>query len=133
MRVQKKVILDFKGKRAEAQALFDAGAGFTIMSAKKFERFFNSREWHELDEPYYGYLINREKVKLDRYVILKIIINTHILVEMIFLTDDFVEEIKVGDKIIKMPDIIIGSGTMDKYGIELSAEKGLVFRGILIL
>ena len=86
-----------------------------------------------MDEPYYGYLINGEEVKLDRYVILKIIVDGQTLVEMVYLTDDFVEEVKIGNTIIKMPDIIIGSGTMDKYGIEISADKGLIFKGILIL
>jgi len=44
MKVRRKVFLDFKGKKVEASALFDTESGFTIMSARKFERFFNTQE-----------------------------------------------------------------------------------------
>jgi len=133
MRVRRELFLEYKGKRVKAIALFDTGSSFTIMSTNKFRTFFGYEDWVVLDKPYYGHLINGQRIKIDKYVIMKIIIDDNDLVEMVFLSDEYVEKIFCDEKEIVFPDIIIGSGTMDKYGIELSPERGVEVKGILLL
>jgi len=132
MRVKKEILLEYKGRKVRATALFDTGSSFTIMSTSKFRTLFGHEDWFVLDRPYYGYLINGQKIRIDKYVIMKIIIDDNELVEMVFLFDDYIEKTYNDKREIIFPDMIIGSGTMDKYNIELSPE-GIEIKGILLL
>jgi len=45
-----------------------------------------------------------------------------------------VREVEVEGKKIKLPELIIGSGTMDKYGTALDPEEGVrVSKAILLI
>jgi len=133
MRVRRSVILKFKGKEAKVDALFDTGSSFTVMSTRRFVELFKCEDWFTLARPYYAYLLNGNKIKLDKYVIISIIIDDHEIVDLVHLSDDIVTHIRKNGKLVKLPDIIIGAGTMDKYGIEISAEKGVIFRELLLI
>jgi len=89
------------------------------MSTQRFIEFFGSGGWRVLKKPYFAYLANGGKIKLDKVVTLTIIIDGNELVDVVHLSDN-VTEVE-GQK---LPDIIIGSGTMDKYGIELDPVEG---------
>lgn len=43
--------------------------------------------------------------------------------------DDFASEVEVDSRRIKLPNVVIGSGTMDKYGIVLDPREGVKFLG----
>ncbi len=47
--------------------------------------------------------------------------------------DDFKEEIEIEGRKVKMPELIIGSGTMDKYGIKLDPREGVKLTGAVLL
>jgi hypothetical protein len=45
--------------------------------------------------------------------------------ETVLVLDEFVEEVEVDGRRIKTPEVIVGAGTMDKYGILLDPREGL--------
>ncbi|MHA1595416.1 MAG: hypothetical protein ACTSXJ_02820 [Candidatus Baldrarchaeia archaeon] len=47
--------------------------------------------------------------------------------------DKFVGEVEVEGRKIKLPEVIIGSGTMDKYGIVLDPKEGVRITGAGLL
>jgi hypothetical protein len=50
-----------------------------------------------------------------------------------FTLDDFIEEIEVEGRKVKLPELIIGSSTMDKYGIALDPREGVRLTGATLL
>lgn len=44
-----------------------------------------------------------------------------------------VGEVVVNGKKIKLPELIIGSGTMDKYGIVLDPKEGIKITGAVLV
>jgi hypothetical protein len=74
-------------------------------------------------------------VKADKYVEVTIVIDDIELLppETVLVLDEFAEEVVVEGKRVKMPDMIIGSGTMDKYGIVLDPREGVKVLGASLL
>ena len=57
----------------------------------------------------------------DKYALVTIIIDDVELLpfEVVLIIDKFVGEIGIEGRKVKLPELIIGSGTMDRYGIIL--------------
>jgi len=68
---------------------------------------------------------------VDKYAQVTIVIDDFELPETIFIVDNFVE--KVEGRKISLPELIIGSGTMDKYGIVLDPKEGVKLTGAALL
>ena len=64
---------------------------------------------------------------------MSIIIDDFELLEVVFIVDDFVGKIVVDGRRIKLPELIVGSGTMDKYGIILDPKEGVKLTGAALL
>jgi len=77
--------------------------------------------------------INGESIIVDKYAQVLIKINDLVFPEIVFLVDDFVEEIEVDGEKIRMPRVIIGAGTMDKYGIVIEPKKGVRVTPMLLI
>jgi hypothetical protein len=74
-------------------------------------------------------------VKADKYVEVTIVVDDIELLppETALVLDEFVEEVVVEGRRVKMPDVIVGSGTMDKYGIVLDPREGVKVLGASLL
>ncbi len=55
------------------------------------------------------------------------------LPETVFTLDDFIEDIEVEGRKVKLPELIIGSSTMDKHGIVLDPREGVRLTGSTLL
>jgi len=51
----------------------------------------------------------------------------------VFVVDEFAEEIEVEGRRVRLPELIVGSGTMDKYGITLDPKEGVKLTGAALL
>jgi hypothetical protein len=51
----------------------------------------------------------------------------------VFTLDDFIEELEVEGKKVKLPELMIGSSTMDKYGIVLNPREGVELTGAALI
>ncbi len=132
MRVVKAVKVKFAGKEVECIALFDSDTGITAIQRSFFEKNFG-KSWCILEKPLTLFWINGGRISVDKYVQLTIVIDDYPLPETVFVIDDFVEEIEVNGRRIKLPELIIGSGTMDKYGIVLDPKEGVRLSGAVLL
>lgn len=132
MRVLKTVKVEFMGKRVDCTALFDTGSGVTVIQRFFFEKSFGAK-WLRLSKPIKLYWINGESIEVEKYVQAIIMINDFEIPETILILDDFVKEIEVEGKRIRLPELIIGSGTMDKYGIMLDPKEGVKLTGAALL
>lgn len=134
MRVLKDVKVRFGGREVTCTALFDTGSRFTVISRGFFERSFGAH-WSPLPRPVKLYLVDGMFVKADKYVEVTIVIDDIELLppETVLVLDEFAEEVVVEGKRVKMPDMIIGSGTMDKYGIVLDPREGVKVLGASLL
>jgi hypothetical protein len=68
------------------------------------------------------YLTNGRFAAADKYAVYAVVIIFVNNVELsppetVLILDEFVEEIELEDKRIRVPDIIISAGTMNKYNI----------------
>jgi hypothetical protein len=79
------------------------------------------------------YWINGESIQVDKYALVIIVIEDFNLPETVFVIDDFVKEVDVEGGKIRLPELIIGSGTMDKYGIRLDPKEGVKLTGATLL
>jgi hypothetical protein len=61
------------------------------------------------------------------------VIDSFNLPETAFILEDFIEEIEVEGRKVKLPELIIGSSTMDKYGIVLDPREGVRLTGSTLL
>jgi len=113
-------------------ALFDTGSGVTAVQRILFERSFGA-QWSTLDKPMKLYWINGESIQVDKYAQVIIVIEDFNLPETVFVIDDFVKEVDVEGGEICLPELIIGSGTMDKYGIRLDPKEGVKLTGATLL
>ncbi len=122
----------FKGRKVACTALFDTGSGFTVISRGFFERSFGAL-WNSL--PIKLYLVDGRFVKADKYVEVTIVVDDIELLppETALVLDEFVGEVVVEGRRVKMPDMIVGSGTMDKYGIVLDPREGVKVLGASLL
>ena len=112
VRVLHEVKVRYNNKVTKCIALFDTGASISIIKKSFIEKEFG-KVWKRLEKP--------------RYIELTLIVNDILLEppETILVVDDFVNEIEIEGRKIKLPDLIIGSSTMDKYGISIHPEKGI--------
>jgi hypothetical protein len=53
--------------------------------------------------------------------------------ETVLVLDEFVEEVEVEGRRIKTSEVIVGAGTMDKYGILLDPREGVKVLGAGLL
>jgi len=133
MRALKPVKLRYMGKEVECTALFDTGSGITAVQRAFFEKHFGV-EWLRPEKPRRVYWINGKYIEIDKYVYATIIVDGVDLPETVFVVESFVEEIEVEGRRVRLPDLIVGSGTMDKYGIELDPKEGVrVSRAVLLI
>jgi len=128
MRALKNVGIRFLGKEVSCAALFDTGSGITAVQRKFFEENFGAK-WLTLDKPIKLYWINGESIQVDKYAQIIIIVNGFTFPETAIIIDEFAEEIEVDGRKIRLPELIIGSGTMDKYGITLDPKEGVKLTG----
>jgi hypothetical protein len=132
MRALKGVGIRFLDREVNCTALFDTGSGITAVQRKFFEESFGAR-WLKLGKLIKLYWINGELIQVDKYAQIIIIVNGFILPETAFIIDEFVEEIEVEGRKIRLPELIVGSGTMDKYGITLDPKEGVKLTGAALL
>jgi hypothetical protein len=132
LRVLKRVRVKFMGMEAECTALFNTGSWVTVIQRSFFERNFGS-SWYTLERPLRLYWVNGEHVEADKYTRVTIVIDGFNLPETVFILDDFIEEIEVEGRKVKLPELIIGSSTMDKYGIVLDPREGVRLTGSTLL
>jgi hypothetical protein len=119
-------------REVDCMALFDTGSGVTAVRRSFFEESFGAK-WLVLDKPLRLYWVNGEFIEVDKYAQVTIIIDEFKLPETVFVVDDFVEEVEVDGRRVRLPDLIVGSGTMDKYGIALDPKEGVKSTGASLL
>jgi hypothetical protein len=132
MRALKNVIIRFLGKEISCMALFDTGSGVTAVQRSFFEESFGAK-WSTLDKPLRLYWINGESIQADKYAQITIIIDDFNLPETVLVIDNFIKEVEVEGRKIRLPELIVGSGTMDKYGITLDPKEGVKLTGASLL
>ena len=132
MRALKSLKVRFMGKEVTCSALFDTGSGITAVQRIFFEKNFG-KSWDVLERPLTLFWINGETIKVDKHAQLVIIVDGYPLPETVMVIDDFKEEIEIEGRKVKMPELIIGSGTMDKYGIKLDPREGVKLTGAVLL
>lgn len=128
MRALRNVKIRLMNREVEALALFDSGSGVTAVQRTFFEKSFGAA-WLRLGKPL-KLCCNGEFIDADKYAQVTIVIDEFELPETIFIVD-FVEEVE-GRK-ISLPELIIGSGTMDKYGIVLDPKEDVKLTGAALL
>jgi len=133
MRALKNVKLRYMGKEVDCTALFDTGVGVTAVQRAFFEKHFGA-SWPRLERPRRVYWIDGERIEIDKYVYTTIIVDGVDLPETIFVVDSFVKEIEVRGRRVRLPELVVGSGTMGKYGVELDLKEGVkVGRAVLLI
>lgn len=126
VRARKTIRLKLAGKEVECTALFDTGSSYTVVQRAFFERSFGA-SWERLSKPVKLYLINGEHVEADKYAQVTIIVDGVELLppETVLVLDEYAEEVEVEGVKVKLPEVIVGAGTMDKYGILLDPREGV--------
>jgi hypothetical protein len=132
VRALKNVVVRFLGKEVSCMALFDTDSGVTAVQRSFFEESFGAK-WSTLDKPLRLYWINGDFIQADKYAQITIIIDGFDLPETVLVIDDFIKEIEVEGGRIRLPELIVGSGTMDKYGITLDPKEGVKLTGASLL
>lgn len=91
--------------------------------------------WFKLPKPVKLFLVNGGYVEADKYAVVTIMVDDVELQppETVLVLDDFVAEVEVEGRKVKLPDIIVGSGTMGKYGIILDLREGVKLLGAPLL
>jgi len=87
--------------------------------------------WTPLPRPVKLYLADGRLVSADKYAVVTIVIDGAELSppETVLILNEFVEEVEIEGKRIRMPDTIIGAGTIDKYNIVLDPKEGIKILG----
>jgi len=132
VRAVRNVRIKFTGEEVECLALFDSDSGVTAIQRIFFEKSFGVR-WLRLSKSLKLYWINGESIEVDKYAQITIVIDGFELPETVFIVDNFVKEVEVEGRRISLPELIIGSGTMDKYGIVLDQKEGIKITGATLL
>jgi hypothetical protein len=132
MRALKNVVVRFLDKEVSCMALFDTGSGVTAVQRSFFEGSFGAK-WSKLDKPLRLYWINGESIQADKYAQITIIIDDFDLPETVLVIDNFIKEIEVEGRKMHLPELVVSSGTMDKYGITLDAKEGVKLTGASLL
>jgi len=133
MRALKTVKVKYVGREVERLALFDTDSGITAIQRAFFEEHFGA-SWLKLEKPRRVYWINGKYIEIDKYAYITIIVDELDLPETVFIIDSYMREIEVEGGRIKLPELIIGFGTMDKYGIALDQKEGVkLSRAVLLV
>ena len=132
VRALKNVVVRFLDREVSCMALFDMGSGVTAVQRSFFEESFGAK-WSMLDKPLRLYWINGDFIQADKYAQITIIIDGFDLPETVLVIDNFIKEIEVEGGRIRLPELIVGSGTMDKYGITLDPKEGVKLTGASLL
>jgi len=132
MRALKTVKIMYMDKEVDCLALFDTGSGITAIQRTFFEEHFGA-SWSKLEKPRRVYWINGEYIEVDKYAHITIVIDGLDLPETVFIIDSYVREIEVEGRRIRLPELIIGSGTMDKYGIAPDPKEGVKLTKAVLL
>jgi len=134
MRALKTVRVRFMDKEVDCRALFDTGSGYTVIQRTFFEESFGAC-WSKLPRTIKLYLINGDFVESDKYAQITLIIDGFELLppETVLIVDEFVREIVVEGERVSLPNLVVGSGTMDKYGITLDPKEGVKVSGAALL
>jgi hypothetical protein len=132
MRAIKDVKIRFLDREVGCTALFDTGSSISAVQRTLFEESFGAR-WSTLPKPIKLYWFNGQSIKADEYAPITIIVDGFELPETIFVIDDYIEEIQVEHGRIRLPQLVVGSGTMDKYGITLDPKEGVKLTGATLL
>jgi hypothetical protein len=122
LRARETIRLKLAGKEVERTALFDTGSSYTVVQRAFFERSFGT-SWERLSKPVKLYLINGEYVEADKYAQVTMVVDDVELLppETVLVLDEYAEEVE-GAR-VKLPEVIVGAGTMDKYGILLDPRE----------
>jgi hypothetical protein len=122
LRARKTIRLKLAGKEVERTALFDTGSSYTVVQRAFFERSFGA-SWERLSKPVKLYLINGEYVEADKYAQVTMVVDDVELLplETVLVLDEYAGEVE-GAR-VKLPEVIVGAGTMDKYGILLDPRE----------
>jgi len=130
----KNVRVRFADKEAECQALFDTGSGYTVVQRAFFEESFGAG-WSKLPRAIRLHLVNGDFVEADKYAQITLIVDDFELLppETVLIVDEFAKEVEVEGKGLSLPKLIVGSGTMDKYGITLDPREGVKVSGAVLL
>jgi len=113
LQVLKDVRVAIGGKVAQLRALFDTGSNFTIMGYNTLKSKLGDVEIKRLAKPREVVLVNGQKIIIDAYVDAEIYIDDYMIEERIYLSKDVVGRVFVGEKEMRLPDLIIGAPTMD--------------------
>jgi hypothetical protein len=134
LRVRKAINLRLAGREVGCTALFDTGSSYTIIQGAFFEKSFGA-SWERLRKPVKLYLVNGKFVEADKYAQVTLIIDDVELLppETVLVLDEFAEEVEVEGRRMRMPEVIVGAGTMDKYGILLDPREGVKVLGAGLL
>jgi len=134
MRALKNVRVRFMDREVGCTALFDMDSGHTVIQRAFFEKSFGAN-WSKLPKPIRLYLVDGDFVEADKYAQAIIIVDDVELLppEVILIVDRFVEEVEVEGRRVKLPELIIGSGAVDKYGITLDPKEGVKLTGATLL
>jgi len=132
LRVRKAINLRLAGREVECTALFDTGSSYTIIQRAFFEKGFGA-SWERLRKPVKLYLVNGKFVEADKYAQVTLIIDDVELLppETVLVLDKFAGEVE--GRRMRMPEVIVGAGTMDKYGILLDPREGVKVLGAGLL
>jgi hypothetical protein len=126
LRVVKEVRVRFMDKEAGAITLFDTESSYTVIRRSFSEKVFKAT-WTLMPRLVKLYLTNGRFVVADKYAVVTIVVNNVELSppETVLILDEFVEEIKLEGKRIRIPDVIISAETMNKYNIVLDPKESV--------
>ncbi len=134
MLVWKVVEVVIEGRASKVKALFDSGSTFTIMGYETLRKLFADVHVRALPKLVKATLVNGQQITIDGFVDSQMIIKGYVMPERIYLSRDIPREVEVEGKRITLPDLIIGSPTMETWGIELDIKKGdIIIRGGLLI
>jgi len=126
MQVRRNVIVRVEGREAEFDTLFDPGSTITLTSYDAIKELLGDISFRRLVRERWIFLANGGKMLIDAFIDAEIIIDEYMIEERIYLTKDMVRETVVDGRKVKLPDLIIGSPTMECWGIELDLREGKV-------
>lgn len=130
MQVFKDVEVIVEEKTSKIRALFDVGSSFTVMGYATFKGIFGEISAKSLPKPKEAALANGQKITIDSFVDSQIIVDDYMIADRIYLSRDIVRKATIEEREIQLSDLIIGSPTMETWGIELDLKKGeVIIRG----
>jgi len=119
MQILKEVIVNIEGKTSKMRALFDTGLTFTVMGYSVLEEHFGKVSTKSLPKLLEDALPNRQKIVIDGYVDAEFIIDGYLRSERIYLSKDIVKKVVLEGREVALPELIIGSPTMEVWGLKL--------------